>query len=122
MDRSEQVRRMLTERNSRTGIRMKNAPSKRRRWSLSRRQLVYIVFMLFLLMLSGIGYVWCNFENTQIGYDLSQLQRREIQLRETNRKLRAELAFLKSPRNLQSLATEKLGLKEPSPEQIVVIP
>ncbi|WP_028321136.1 cell division protein FtsL [Desulfatiglans anilini] len=122
MNRSEQVHRMLTERNAKTGMRMKNASARKRRWILTRRQVLWIILLLAVFMLSGIGYVWSNFQNTQIGYELSQLKRKEIQLREINRKLRAELAFLKSPRNLQAQATEKLGLKEPSPEQIVVIP
>jgi cell division protein FtsL len=71
---------------------------------------------------SGIGYVWSNFERTQIGYDLSQLQKEEMKLREINRKLRLELAMLKSPQNLEALATKKLGLKQPSAEQIVTLP
>jgi cell division protein FtsL len=45
-----------------------------------------------------------------------------MRLRETNRKLRLELAILKSPQNLETLAIEKLGLKQPSPQQIIVLP
>lgn len=122
MNRSAQVHRMLIERNAKTGMRVKNASARRPKWTLTRRQVLWVIMLLAVFMLSGIGYVWSNFQNTQIGYELSQLKRKEIQLREINRKLRAELAFLKSPRNLQAQATEKLGLKEPSPEQIVVIP
>jgi cell division protein FtsL len=77
--------------------------------------------MLFLFMGSSIGYVWSTFESTQIGYDLSQLQKEEMRLRETNRKLKLELAVLKSPQNLEVIATKKLGLGQPSPEQIIVL-
>ncbi|EFK06865.1 putative cell division protein FtsL [delta proteobacterium NaphS2] len=71
---------------------------------------------------TGIGYVWSNFERTQIGYSLSQLQRKEMRLKETNQKLKLELATLKSPQNLQRLAIQKFGLSPPKPEQIVLLP
>ena len=77
--------------------------------------------MLFLFMGSSIGYVWSTFESTQIGYDLSQLQKEEMRLRETNQKLKLELAVLKSPQNLEVMATQKLGLGQPSPKQIIVL-
>lgn len=122
MNRSQHLQRMVAERNAKTGIRMRNAPAKRRDRGLTRRQVSCVLLLLSIFMSGGIGYVWSSFENTQIGYELSRLQQKEMKLREQNRKLRAELAFLKSPGNLQAQATEKLGLKEPSPNQIVVIP
>jgi cell division protein FtsL len=78
--------------------------------------------MLFLFMGSGIGYVWSNFERTQIGYDLSQLKKEEMALKEINRKLKLELATLKSPQYLETIATKKLGLRQPTLEQIIVLP
>jgi len=71
---------------------------------------------------SGISYVWSNFEKTQIGYDLSQLKKEEMRFQEINRKLRLELALLKSPQNLASKAVKDLGLRQPNPEQIVMLP
>lgn len=78
--------------------------------------------MLFMFMGTGIGYVWSNFERTQIGYDLSQLKKEEMRLVEINQKLRLELAILKSPQNLEAVATRSLGLRHPSPGQIIVLP
>jgi len=89
---------------------------------MNRRQVLLIVLMLFLFMGSGIGYVWSNFERTQIGYGLSQLKEEEMRLKEINRKLRLELATLKSSQNLEKLAVERLGLRPPSPEQLVILP
>jgi hypothetical protein len=45
-----------------------------------------------------------------------------LRLREINRKLRVELALLKSPANLEMLAVKKLGLGQPRPEQIIILP
>ncbi len=89
---------------------------------MTRRQVFLVIFMLFLFMGSSIGYVWSNFERTQIGYDLSQLKKEEMRLREINRKLRLDLAIQKSTKKLEAIAIQKLGLRQPSPEQIIVLP
>ena len=122
MTRPERVSNMVRSRNAKTGVRIKNYRVKKRMLNMKSKQALLIIFMLFLFMGSSIGYVWSNFERTQIGYNLSQLKKEEMRLRETNRKLRLELAILKSPQNLETLAIEKLGLKQPSPEQIIVLP
>jgi cell division protein FtsL len=87
---------------------------------MTRKQVLLVCVMLLLLMGSGISHVWSNFEMTQKGYDISQLKNEEMKLMDINRKLRLELAILKSPQNIESLAN-KLGLKQPSPEQIIVL-
>ena len=113
---------MMKSRNAGTGVRINNARTKSRRFHVTRRQVVLIIVMLFIFMGSSIGYVWSNFERTQIGYDLSQLYKEEMRLRETNRKLRLELAILKSPQNLEAVAIERLGLGQPCSEQIIILP
>lgn len=108
-------------RNSGTGVRIKNARAPKWRLRLSSRQIALVALLLLLFMGSGIGYVWSNFEGTQIGYDVSRLKHEEIRLRELNKKLRLELATLKSPQYLEG-AARALGLKAVAPEQIVVLP
>ena len=108
-------------RNIKTGIRIKNSRIKRSRFYFSHLQIVLISIMLIVFMGSGISYVWSNFEGTQIGFDLSRLQQDELKLKELNRKLRLELATLKSPQNLED-AARALGLREALSEQIIVLP
>ncbi len=108
------------KRNARTGIRIKNSRIKKKKSRLTHRQIFLIAVMLFLFMGSGIGYVWSNFEGTQIGYDLSRLQQEEFKLKEFNQKLRLELATLKSPQYLER-AARSLGLREALPEQIIIL-
>jgi cell division protein FtsL len=122
MTRPERVKSMVRSRNAQSGVRIKNSRIKRQKLHMTPRQVFMIILFLFVFMGSSIGYVWSNFERTQIGYDLSQLKQEEMRLTETNRKLRLELATLKSAKNLEALATQKIGLKLPSPEQIVVLP
>ncbi|MBW1781201.1 MAG: cell division protein FtsL [Deltaproteobacteria bacterium] len=122
MTRPEKLSRMMVSRNARTGVRLRNARLKKRRFHVTKKQVILIILMLFFFMGSGISYVWSNFERTQIGYDLSQLKKEEMRLKEINRKLRLELALLRSPQNLEPKAVKYLGLRQPTPEQIVMLP
>jgi cell division protein FtsL len=122
MTRPEKLSRMVTSRNAKTGVRLRNSRLKKRRYHVTRRQVILIIFMLFIFMGTGIGYVWSNFERTQIGYDVSQLKKEEMRLNEINRKLRLELALLRSPQYLEAKAVNELGLRQPTPEQIVMLP
>ena len=112
----------MGSRNAANGVRMGNARSKTTKFHVTRRQVIITLLMLICFMGTGIGYVWSNFERTQIGYDLSQLNKEEMRLREINQKLKLELATLKSPRNLEQLAILKFGLRPPTPEQIILLP
>ncbi|OQY43354.1 MAG: hypothetical protein B6240_12580 [Desulfobacteraceae bacterium 4572_87] len=101
---------------------MENEKSKTAKFHISRRQVIITLMMLICFMGTGIGYVWSNFERTQIGYNLSQLNKEEMRLQEINQKLKLELATLKSPQNLEHLAIQQLGLHSPKPEQIILLP
>ena len=109
------------KRNTRTGIRIHNAKKKYGGSHFTHRQIFLIAAMSLIFMVTGIGYVWSNFEGTQIGYDLSRLKQEELRLKEFNQKLRVELATYLSPQYLEE-ATRSLGLKEALPEQINVLP
>jgi cell division protein FtsL len=122
MTRSEKVSMMVRSRNGKAGVRVNRSRVKKYRFRTTGRQVFLIILMLFLFMGSSIGYVWSNFERTQIGYDLSQLKKEEMRQREINRKLRLELATLKSTQNLLALASQKLDLRQPGPKQIIVLP
>ncbi len=122
MKRPDRVAVMIRTRNMRTGVRVSNVRVSRRRFKLTAGQ-VFLVFLLLLVFMgSGIGFVWSNFESTQMGYDLTQLKEKERRLKEINKKLKLELAYLKSPQNLERVALKKLGLSQPEPRQIIVLP
>lgn len=88
---------------------------------MTRKQILLIAVLLLVLMGSGISHVWSNFEATQKGYDISQFKNEEMRLMDVNRKLRLELAILKSPQKLETLAAN-LGLRQPTHKQIIVLP
>jgi cell division protein FtsL len=113
---------MMMSRNGQTGVRIHNSPRKSHRFRLTSRQVPLFIGLLMAFMGSGIGYVWSNHEKTQMGYDIAQLKKEEMRLLEINRKLRLEIAFLKSPANLEVQAVKRFGLRQPTPEQIIVLP
>jgi hypothetical protein len=115
--RSKEV---AAKRNIKTGIRVNNSRSRKKHFRLTNRQIITICLILIIFLGGSISYVWSNFEGTQIGYDLSRLQREELRLKELNQKLRLELATLKSPQYLEAVANS-LGLKEARSDQIIVL-
>ena len=81
-----------------------------------------LLILLFVFLLVGISHVWVNFQRTQMGYELSELKKEIGRIEEYNRKLKLEIAFLKSPERLEYKAVKEFGLRPPLPEQVVFLP
>lgn len=88
----------------------------------SMRLFHFSVIMLFLFLLAGIAHVWVNFKRTQMGYALTQSKREILEIEEYNRKLKLEIAYLKSPEHLEKKAIKEFGLKHPAVEQTIFLP
>jgi len=82
----------------------------------------FLVALFFLVLLAGIFHVWVNFKRTQTGYELSQLNSKIAQAEEYNRRLKLEIAYLKSPQYIERKAMKEFGLQHPSPKQVVYLP
>ena len=79
--------------------------------------LVMGIFIVELLV-----YTWFRVQCTQIGYEINrttETQKRQIALQNS---LKIELARLKSPERIVRIATDKLSLVMPQPEQIMSLP
>jgi cell division protein FtsL len=75
-----------------------------------------------LLVIGGaLFYVWSRVQVIQLGYEISNAMKQERALTETNKKLRLEIATLKSYARIEKIAAEELGMAEPKPEQVIVI-
>jgi len=86
-----------------------------------QRRLTTVIAVFLWLLLSGFGYVWCRVEVVELGYQLSDTYQLNSRLLNDNKKLHLELARLKAPKRVQRIAIEKLGLKHPTKDQIVVL-
>jgi cell division protein FtsL len=95
---------------------------KRKKKRESIRPIHFFAALFVVILLAGIFHVWVNFKRTQIGYELSQLKREIAREQEYNRKLKLEIAYLKSPQYLESKAFKEFGLRHPSSNQMVYLP
>lgn len=75
---------------------------------------VFIVQLLF--------YTWCRVQCTQVGYEISKEAAHYQRLLTFQNHLKVELATLKSPERLSSIAVSRLGLVNPSSVQAVILP
>ncbi|MCP4870635.1 MAG: hypothetical protein GY898_18185 [Proteobacteria bacterium] len=69
---------------------------------------------------SLIFVAWAKMETVQITYEIDDLIDTEQELAEEQRRLRSQLAELRSPQALHQLAPE-LGLAAPEPGHVVVV-
>jgi cell division protein FtsL len=79
-----------------------------------------IVMSLFLSEL--FFYTWCRVQFTRVGYDISEGTKEQQHLLALQRNLDIEVARLKSPERIETIARQQLGLITPTPKQVIIIP
>jgi cell division protein FtsL len=82
--------------------------------------LLFLLLMLFLIGCS-LFYVWSRIQVIQIGYEISNALKEERVLNEESKKLRLEIATLKSYARIEKMAVEELRMAKPKPDQVIVI-
>jgi cell division protein FtsL len=75
------------------------------------------VFLVSVLLFSA----WQHFELLRHGYRLEQMQRERAAEEEINRHLRLEIETLRSPARIERLATSRLRMVSPGPDDASVI-
>ena len=75
------------------------------------------VFLVVVLLFSA----WQHFELLRHGYRLEQMQRERAAEEEVNRHLRLEIETLRAPARIERLATTRLRMVAPGPEDASVI-
>jgi cell division protein FtsL len=74
---------------------------------------VFIVCALFS--------VWAHHQVLSLGYEISQANLEEQELLQTSKKLRLEIASLKSPGRIQGAALRDLGFTNPQKDQLIIV-
>lgn len=77
--------------------------------------------LALVAMLLGVAHVARRQEVVQLGYQLARATQELADNQEENRRLRLEKSILTNPARIRRLAAS-LGLTQPGPEQIRVIP
>ncbi|MDO8519701.1 MAG: cell division protein FtsL [Deltaproteobacteria bacterium] len=90
---------------------------------LVKAKLVFrILFLLGFIAILSLFYIWPRVQILQYGYDINALKARQHQLLEANKKLRMEVATLKSPRRVEKFAAGNLGMRPIQTSQIKILP
>ena len=74
-------------------------------------------FLVLVLLFSA----WQHFELLRHGYQIEELNRARAVEEEAGHQLRLEVNTLRSPKRIETLATERLHLVAPSAEEAVVL-
>jgi cell division protein FtsL len=83
---------------------------------------ILLFFILLLFLISGsLFYVWSRIQVIQLGYEISNALKKERALAESNKRLRLEIATLKSYARIEKFAVEELRMTKPKPDQVIVI-
>jgi len=80
-----------------------------------------LVVAAIIVMTTAIIYVWSHNRMTTLEYSVAVEVNRQEQLIEEQRRLRVEIATLKSPKRIAAIATDKLQMIYPAQNQIVFL-
>jgi len=80
-----------------------------------------LVMTVIIIMTTAIIYVWSHNHMTTLEYRVAAEVNKQEQLLEEQTKLRVELATLKAPRRIASIAANKLHMIYPAQDQIIFL-
>ncbi len=87
----------------------------------TRRVIIWFIIMaVFITEL--LIYTWSRVQCVKSGYEISNVNKKNRNLINLQNNLKVELARLKSPERLAKIAKNRLGLKTPTPKQMIIIP
>ena len=78
--------------------------------------------VLFLFIAELLFYTWCRVQCVQVNYDIAEATQDQQRLIALQDNLKIELANLKSPQRIATIAREQLGLITPTSKQMIPIP
>jgi cell division protein FtsL len=79
------------------------------------------IFIASVLMAVALLYVWSHIHMTELEYQIARELSSGEQLRDERTKLKVELATLKSPRRIETIAREKLQMTYPERTQVILL-
>jgi len=79
------------------------------------------IFIASVLMAVALLYVWSHIHMTELEYQIARELSSREQITEEQTKLKVELATLRSPRRIETIAREKLQMTYPERAQVIVL-
>jgi cell division protein FtsL len=100
---------------------VRNNPIVREVDRVRQRELWKSAGFTALLVVLALFFAWPHFEMTLNGYRIEQLQKEKDAEEEMTRQLRLEIETLRSPQRIELLATTRLHLVAPKPDEAIVL-
>lgn len=79
------------------------------------------IFIASVLMAVALLYVWSHIHMTELEYQIARELSSSEQIKDERTKLKVELATLKSPRRIETIAREKLQMTYPERSQVILL-
>jgi cell division protein FtsL len=79
------------------------------------------IFIASVLMAVALLYVWSHIHMTELEYQTARELSSREQITDEQTKLKVELATLKSPQRIETIAREKLQMTYPEREQVIML-
>lgn len=80
------------------------------------------IVLMALFFVEALSYAWCRVQCVNAGYGIDGQTRRHQALIKERNTLKIELARLKSPERIETIARTRLGLVMPDARQTVTLP
>ena len=80
----------------------------------------FVIMVIFITEL--LVYTWSRVQCIKVGYEISHEGNKNRNFINLQNNLKIEIASLKSPERLANIAKNKLGLKSPTPDQVIIVP
>ena len=100
---------------------VRNNPIVREVDEAKQRELWQSVGIAGFLVLVLLFSAWQHFELLRHGYQVEQIKQQRASEEETARRLRLEIETLRSPKRIETLATQQLHLVAPTRDEAIVI-
>jgi cell division protein FtsL len=83
---------------------------------------LFALVLSFLPVALGVFiYLWPHMHLVRVAYEMHEVQMEERALIQENVRLRVEIASLRSPKRIDQIARQKLGLITPQNDQIILV-
>lgn len=85
------------------------------------RTIGFILLVVLIITSGALIYAWSSLNIVHIGYEMAQALNERENLIEINKKLKVELAILRSPDRIEAVAVHKLGMRTPKSHEFIII-
>jgi|PlaIllAssembly_1097288.scaffolds.fasta_scaffold422500_2 cell division protein FtsL len=88
---------------------------------INRSLVVVTITMAAVFIACALFSVWAHHQVVSLGYEISEANQEEQDLLQESKKLRLEVASLKSPGRIQGTALRDLGFTNPQKDQLIIV-